>query len=102
VLEIPGAHSWFNGRFQLDQLKKIDLNDLLGRESIKLDLELIDEGLRGKIILVTGAAGSIGSEMVRQFSRFDVKEADSCRSGRNADVSPGERVKQYLVITLRQ
>ncbi len=74
VLEIPGAHSWFNGRFQLDQLKKIDLNDLLGREPIKLDLELIDEGLREKTILVTGAAGSIGSEMVRQLARFDVKK----------------------------
>lgn len=74
VLEIPGAHSWFNGRFQLDQMKKIDLNDLLGRESIKLDLELIDEGLRGKTILVTGAAGSIGSEMVRQLARFDVRK----------------------------
>jgi FlaA1/EpsC-like NDP-sugar epimerase len=74
VLEIPGASSWFNGRFQLDQLKKIDLNDLLGREPIKLDLELIDDGLRGKTILVTGAAGSIGSEMVRQLSRFDVRK----------------------------
>lgn len=74
VLEIPGANSWFNGRFKLDQLKKIDLNDLLGREPIKLDLELIDDGLRGKTILVTGAAGSIGSEMVRQLLRFDVKK----------------------------
>lgn len=74
VLEIPGAYAWFNGSFQLDQLKKIDLNDLLGREPIKLDLELIDEGLRDKTILVTGAAGSIGSEMVRQLSRFDVKK----------------------------
>jgi len=74
VLEIPGVNSWFNGRFQLDQLKKIDLNDLLGREPIKLDLELIDEGLRGRTILVTGAAGSIGSELVRQLSRFDVKK----------------------------
>jgi FlaA1/EpsC-like NDP-sugar epimerase len=74
VLEIPGVNSWFDGRFQLDQLKKIDLNDLLGREPIKLDLELIDEGLRDKTIMVTGAAGSIGSEMVRQLSRFDVRK----------------------------
>lgn len=73
VLEIPGAHYWFNGRFKLDQLKKIDLNDLLGREPIKLDLELIDDGLRNKTILVTGAAGSIGSEIVRQLIRFDIK-----------------------------
>lgn len=74
VLEIPGAHAWFNGRFNLDQLKKIDLNDLLGREPIKLDLELIDHGLRDKTILVSGAAGSIGSEMVRQLIRFDVRK----------------------------
>lgn len=74
VLEIPGVHAWFNGRFKLDQLKKIDLNDLLGREPIKLDLELIDDGLRDKTILVSGAAGSIGSEMVRQLIRFDIRK----------------------------
>jgi len=74
VLEIPSVHSWLNGKFQLDQLKKIDLNDLLGREPIKLDLELIDDGLRNKTILVSGAAGSIGSEMVRQLIRFDIRK----------------------------
>ncbi len=74
VLEIPGVHAWFNGRFNLDQLKKIDLNDLLGREPIKLDLELIDDGLRDKTILVSGAAGSIGSEMVRQLIKFDIRK----------------------------
>jgi len=74
VLEVPGTYSWFNGRFQMGQLKKIDLNDLLGREPIKLNLDLIDEGLKNKTILVTGAAGSIGSEIVRQLIRFDVRK----------------------------
>jgi len=73
ILETPAPETWFNGQFQMHQLRKIDLNDLLGREPIKLNLTRIGMGLAGKTILVTGAAGSIGSEIVRQLSRFNCR-----------------------------
>jgi len=48
----------------------VDIEDLLGREPVKLDIDAISKYLRGKRILVTGAGGSIGSEIVRQVARF--------------------------------
>lgn len=56
---------------QARQFQKVKLEDLLGRKPIKLNLDLIREGLDKKTILVTGAAGSIGSEIVRQLTRFN-------------------------------
>ncbi len=73
VLEVPEVHKWLNGTFQVNQLKKIRLQDLLSREPIKLNMKMIANGLSGKTILVTGAAGSIGSEIVRQLTRFNMK-----------------------------
>lgn len=73
ILETPAPETWFNGQFQMHQLRKIDLNDLLGRDPIELNLTRIGLGLAGKTILVTGAAGSIGSEIVRQLSRFNCR-----------------------------
>lgn len=70
VLETPALDKWLNGQLEVRQLQKVKLEDLLGREPIKLNLDAIRKGLSKKTILVTGAAGSIGSEIVRQLSRF--------------------------------
>ncbi len=70
VLETPAIEKWLNGQLEVRQLQKVQLEDLLGRDPIILDMELIRKGLAKKTILVTGAAGSIGSEIVRQLSRF--------------------------------
>lgn len=70
ILETPALDKWLNGELQIRQLEKVRLEDLLGRDPIKLDIEMIRDGLYRKTILVTGAAGSIGSEIVRQLSRF--------------------------------
>ncbi len=70
ILETPAIEKWLNGELEVKQLQKVKLEDLLGREPIKLNMELIGKGLSKKTILVTGAAGSIGSEIVRQLSRF--------------------------------
>jgi FlaA1/EpsC-like NDP-sugar epimerase len=70
ILETPAVEKWLNGRLEVRQLQKVMLEDLLGRDPIKLDMDLIRKGLIRKTILVTGAAGSIGSEIVRQLSRF--------------------------------
>jgi FlaA1/EpsC-like NDP-sugar epimerase len=73
ILDTPSFDQWLNGQLQVKQLRKVQFEDLLGREPIKLDLKRIEKGLNNKTILVTGAAGSIGSEIVRQLTRYSYK-----------------------------
>jgi FlaA1/EpsC-like NDP-sugar epimerase len=73
VLEAPAIEKWLNGHLEVHQLQKVNLLDLLGREPIRLNLELIKRELKGKTVMVTGSAGSIGSELIRQLSRFEIK-----------------------------
>jgi FlaA1/EpsC-like NDP-sugar epimerase len=68
--KVPHINEWINGSFEARQLRRISIDDLLTREEIKLDIKRIQEGLAGKTIFVTGAAGSIGSEIVRQLIAF--------------------------------
>ena len=70
VQKVPSTKSWINGEFSSKQIAKIKIDDLLGRKPISLDEENIRNELEGKVILVTGAAGSIGSGMVRQISKY--------------------------------
>lgn len=67
---LPPAEEILNERLTVRDLKRIDIRDLLGRDHVELDKELIGKYLRDKHVLVTGAGGSIGSEIVRQVSRF--------------------------------
>ena len=71
VSNIPPSDQWLYGKLNLNQLKDIQINDLLLRDPIILNKDNISKELRGKRILVTGAAGSIGSEIVRQILRYD-------------------------------
>lgn len=73
ILDTPSFDKWLNGTLQVKQLRKVELQDLLGRDPIILDLKRIGEGLKDKTILVTGAAGSIGSEIVRQLTKYNYK-----------------------------
>jgi FlaA1/EpsC-like NDP-sugar epimerase len=70
VRKVPPVNEWIGGTFTLRQVRRLDIADLLGRKEIQLDMENIQAGLEGKSILVTGAAGSIGSELVRQLMAF--------------------------------
>ncbi len=70
VLSVPPVTNWINGALSFKQIKKIKIEDLLEREAIRLDVAKISKQLSGKRILITGAAGSIGSEIVRQILRF--------------------------------
>jgi FlaA1/EpsC-like NDP-sugar epimerase len=74
VLVVPPVQTWINGELSFKQIKKINIDDLLGREVIKLDEKEISHQLHDKTILVTGAAGSIGSEIVRQITHFSPKK----------------------------
>lgn len=68
---IPSAQEW-DGKSEIThtQLKEVEIEDLLPREKIEIDLTAVKEQLTQKVILITGAAGSIGSEMVRQVAQF--------------------------------
>jgi FlaA1/EpsC-like NDP-sugar epimerase len=72
VLQVPVVSDWLNGSFEVRQLKKIRVQDLLSRDPIQLNMKRIADGLHDRTILVTGAAGSIGSEIVRQLTRFNI------------------------------
>jgi FlaA1/EpsC-like NDP-sugar epimerase len=71
---VPSITDIASGRLRVSQIRDVDINDLLGREAVQLDLNLIEDYLRNKVILVTGAGGSIGAEMCRQVCNFEPKE----------------------------
>lgn len=74
VLNVPPASKWINGELSFNQIKSIRIEDLLERDSIKLNTDMISSQLENKTILITGAAGSIGSEIARQCSKFNPKK----------------------------
>ncbi len=74
VLLVPPVDRWINGQLSFKQIKKIKIEEFLEREPIKLDANVIRKDLVNKIILITGAAGSIGSEIVHQVMKFDFKQ----------------------------
>ena len=74
ILNVPPVSSWINGELSFKQIKKIKIEELLERSQIKLDTENIQKQIFDKTIFVTGAAGSIGSELVRQLSKFNPKK----------------------------
>jgi len=70
---VPSITDIASGKLRVSQIREVDINDLLGREAVQLDLDLIEAFVKDKIILVTGAGGSIGSEMCRQLCNFNPK-----------------------------
>lgn len=67
---MPGLYEIINGNIKFDKLRDIDVEDLLGREPVNLNVKEIADYVSGKVVLVTGAGGSIGSELCRQVARF--------------------------------
>jgi FlaA1/EpsC-like NDP-sugar epimerase len=74
IKELPPIESWINRKLEVKSIRKINILDLLGRETIQLDHEKIKSGLKNSVVLVAGAAGSIGSEIIRQMIAFHVKQ----------------------------
>lgn len=70
VMNVPPVHRWINGELSLRQIREVNIEDLLGRTAIKLDNPQVKDLISGKRVLVTGAAGSIGSELTRQISAY--------------------------------
>jgi FlaA1/EpsC-like NDP-sugar epimerase len=71
VLNIPPVQQWIGGELSARQIRDVRIEDLLGREAIQLDSEAVSAQVSNKVVLVTGAAGSIGSELVRQLLRLN-------------------------------
>ena len=71
ILNVPPVSTWINGELSFKQIKSVRIEDLLGRAPIKLDEKEIKNQLSDKVVLVTGAAGSIGSEIVRQVVKYN-------------------------------
>jgi len=74
VLNVPKVGNWINGELSFKQIKKVNIEDLLERDPIKLDEKRIKKDLLDKVVLVSGAAGSIGSEIARQITGFMPKK----------------------------
>jgi len=70
---VPSLTDIASGKFSVSQMRHVDINDLLGREVVQLDMLQLEKFLKDKVILVTGAGGSIGSEMCRQVCAFGPK-----------------------------
>jgi FlaA1/EpsC-like NDP-sugar epimerase len=68
---IPAFYEILEGKLEVSRLREVQIEDLLGRDQVKLDLAEISSFLAGKTVMVTGAGGSIGSELVRQTANFD-------------------------------
>lgn len=81
---MPSMEEIAEGKVNFSKLKDIDVVDLLGREEVKLDIEQIKEKITNKVILVTGAGGSIGSEICRQVMRFNPRKLLLLGHGENS------------------
>lgn len=71
---LPGVYEFLDGTASIKHIRDVKIEDLLGREEVNLDVNLICEYLCDKVVLITGGAGSIGSELCRQMARYNPKQ----------------------------
>ena len=95
VMIMPNIDDIMSGRIEVSVLKKVEVEDLLGREPVELDMEGIEDQIRDKVILVTGAGGSIGSEIVRQITKFQPRKVVLLGHGENSIYTILEEVSNY-------
>lgn len=84
LFKMPNIEDVLSGEIEVNQLKKVEVEDLLGRDPVELDMALISKELTNKTILVTGAGGSIGSEICRQVCKFNPKKIILLGHGENS------------------
>ncbi|MGB0868599.1 MAG: polysaccharide biosynthesis protein [Flavobacteriales bacterium] len=74
VSKVPDASSWLNDNFSHGQIKQVRIEDLLQREPIRIENPTLQQEIEGQVVLVSGAAGSIGSEITRQLAKYSPKQ----------------------------
>lgn len=84
LFKMPNIEDVLSGEIEVNQLKKVEVEDLLGRDPVELDMALISKELTNKTILVTGAGGSIGSEICRQVCKFGPRKIILLGHGENS------------------
>lgn len=94
VTMIPSMEEIASGSVSVSKLKNIDVVDLLGRDEVQLDIESIRDQITDKVILVTGAGGSIGSEICRQVMKFEPKKLLLLGHGENSIYLIDRELKQ--------
>lgn len=92
--QMPSLEEFLQGSLPSSPLRDINVSDLLGREEVSLDMKQISESVKGKTILVSGAGGSIGSEIVRQLSPFSPKTILLLGHGENSIYHIHREMKQ--------
>lgn len=91
---LPMLEDLVTGKVSVSQFRDVQVEDLLGREPVELDINSISEYVSGKVILVTGAGGSIGSEICRQISQFKPKRIVLLGHGENSIYSVEMELKE--------
>ena len=81
---MPGIYNYFSGQVDTLKIRQVEIEDLLGRDQVNLDIEQVAGYLTGEIVLVTGAGGSIGSELCRQICRFNPEKLILVGRGENS------------------
>ncbi len=84
LFKMPNIEDVLSGEVEVNQLKRVEVEDLLGRDPVELDMALISQELTNKTILVTGAGGSIGSEICRQVCKFEPERIILLGHGENS------------------
>ena len=96
VRTLPALYELIDGRVSVDRIREIRIEDLLGREPVQVDVESIAAYLRGKRVLVTGAGGSIGSEICRQVARFGPEQIIMVGRGEHSLVQAARELAQHF------
>ena len=97
---VPDVQHWIDGDLSIGQIKDIKIEDLLGRESIRIDNPLLIDEYNNKVLLVTGAAGSIGSELVRKLSGFQYKKLVIIDNSESALYDLQQELKRNSIINV--
>lgn len=84
VMTMPSINGVLSGKIEVNILRKVEVEDLLGREPVELDTDGIEDQVMDRTILITGAGGSIGSELVRQIAKFQPRQILLLGNGENS------------------
>lgn len=96
TLTVPGIYEILNGKVSIEAVRKIEIEDLLRREPVKIDAQSVSDESKSKKILVTGAGGSIGSEICRQLLHYDASEIILLGHGENSIFEIEQELKFIL------